>query len=953
MASPASPLGLRVPLDLNRGPDGVIHSLRVISAPVINVSIELMIHQQDRGDTRWYPQGQLVGDVSGPPLRVEGVAARLVGHDAGLYDLSYTVDSASIRPTAIAHNGVFLGTRGQSRPLRGVEMWVQLKRTLPPLAAAPFMPVASPAPSPPVPMASVVSSSLFSPSVSPQLSVPMALFAPSVFPQLSVPMATLMSVAPPDPIAITPLAHPSLPPPPSTAPTVPTPSFLEWLSSPAVASSAAADRAAAASLATVQKALTAKLGPKSGPPQQWLTAALAESEAVFTCSGAVHIGDEDEKEAEADEAKAPNPEGGESDSHSSRVSGEDASTPPDLPLPLCMFGAQCYRKNPQHFAQFAHPHLQQPPVQSPVQTSPAATVIPLSPEPAHTAIAIPAEAKSEVTADTDGKDSMEGDNDDDWERVSTSSIPPASTAGAPPSPAAPVPAKKPEVDRSLRLSFAIPPAAASSADAPTQPAGDPLLPVVPTYELRLPFPATATAADVDRVMTLLLPLCSPATFGVGGEAVLDPTYRACSQVAPTAFLTSFSPPPGVLRDVLKLLCPASLLSLPSLRCELYKLNVYAKGGLFKAHRDTPRSASMLGSLVVCLPVPHQGGALLVRQAGREVAYDWSWQLDGGGGARRQQVQWAAFFGDVEHEIQEVTAGYRVTLTYNLYVDPTQQPLTPARPSLELRFTSSPFPALLRLLLRSPAFMPKGGRLGVYCQQGYAHTSEAMQATLNPSVLKGSDALLYQAVTDLGVQCDFVPVMGGGGWGSPAGVYVFPSFMSTDTSHTMAGDDDDDRDDEGEQEVLGERPVKDVDWLNGTGGVQELQEAHAAYGNEPTMGTMYSRAAIVMAVGAWVDGRRVRTRTQKQPEAAPSVLLSQHPHSLLWMMKPYGRGGWQCNLCRFGGNGGVWHCALCRWDACSRCKDRLHRPPQGIEEEDEEEEQDEEEEEEEDEDEGDH
>jgi hypothetical protein len=40
---------------------------------------------------------------------------------------------------------------------------------------------------------------------------------------------------------------------------------------------------------------------------------------------------------------------------------------------------------------------------------------------------------------------------------------------------------------------------------------------------------------------------------------------------------------------------------------LYKLNVYsAPSGFFKAHVDTPRGETQYGSLVVSLPVDHEG-----------------------------------------------------------------------------------------------------------------------------------------------------------------------------------------------------------------------------------------------------------------------------------------------------------------------------------------------------------
>ncbi len=44
---------------------------------------------------------------------------------------------------------------------------------------------------------------------------------------------------------------------------------------------------------------------------------------------------------------------------------------------------------------------------------------------------------------------------------------------------------------------------------------------------------------------------------------------------------------------------------------LDKLNVYTEGDFFKAHVDTPRSPDMFGTLLIHLPVRHEGGQLVV------------------------------------------------------------------------------------------------------------------------------------------------------------------------------------------------------------------------------------------------------------------------------------------------------------------------------------------------------
>lgn len=69
---------------------------------------------------------------------------------------------------------------------------------------------------------------------------------------------------------------------------------------------------------------------------------------------------------------------------------------------------------------------------------------------------------------------------------------------------------------------------------------------------------------------------------------------------------------------------------------------------------------------------------MVSHAGKEVVFDWSSskKTTTSSGDDDEQpadapaaaaIKWAAFYSDCEHEIRNVTAGSRVTLTYNLYV----------------------------------------------------------------------------------------------------------------------------------------------------------------------------------------------------------------------------------------------------------------------------------------------
>ncbi len=90
----------------------------------------------------------------------------------------------------------------------------------------------------------------------------------------------------------------------------------------------------------------------------------------------------------------------------------------------------------------------------------------------------------------------------------------------------------------------------------------------------------------------------------------------------------------------------------------YKCNVYTKGGFFVPHKDTPIDhQNSIGTLVIGIPITHDGGDLLVRHQGLEDSFYVS--------QAPNEISWIAFFTDCEHEVKKITSGFRVTCTYNI------------------------------------------------------------------------------------------------------------------------------------------------------------------------------------------------------------------------------------------------------------------------------------------------
>lgn len=154
---------------------------------------------------------------------------------------------------------------------------------------------------------------------------------------------------------------------------------------------------------------------------------------------------------------------------------------------------------------------------------------------------------------------------------------------------------------------------------------------------------------------------------------------------------------------------------------------------------------MFGSLVVLLPFDHEGGNLLLRHNGHEYNFDGFALLKD---VPSVSAAYIAFFGDVEHEVAQVTSGYRVTVTYNLYFDPEKGvPVTQIPRELE-----HPFKTALRTCLDNATTQPLPQCLGFGLSHAYP-----IQSALSDSKsldLKGSDVNLIQTLNELKIKHHF-------------------------------------------------------------------------------------------------------------------------------------------------------------------------------------------------------
>ncbi|KAH9902339.1 hypothetical protein F4778DRAFT_737273 [Xylariomycetidae sp. FL2044] len=369
----------------------------------------------------------------------------------------------------------------------------------------------------------------------------------------------------------------------------------------------------------------------------------------------------------------------------------------------------------------------------------------------------------------------------------------------------------------------------------------------------------ANGGDGMANLEQLLQDMQPAGFGLRGRDVYDESYRRALQLDKERFACSLNPYElGIVDEVAQVLLPDFASgsgndspgeSKRSVRAELYKLNVYTgPSGHFRPHRDTPRSPSHFGSLVLCLPLAHEGGQLVVRHQGQDQTFDWS-KLQAEPG-----IHWAAFYGDCEHEVLPVHSGHRVTLTYNLYavrgsgllaghcraMDPKQLPL---------------YKSLGSLLTRED-FMPEGGHLGIWTTHAYAHANK--HACL-PDALKGLDMAVWEALRSLGCEVNTRAVVDDPeSYGNYKAIGTLSDFKCVNELIVDRA--------QLHHEILSKwRVVEDgekvkernVIWLNGRPrGQKQLQFGYMAYGNDASLAVVYSDCAIIGKVPPFAERQKV-------------------------------------------------------------------------------------------------
>ena len=292
---------------------------------------------------------------------------------------------------------------------------------------------------------------------------------------------------------------------------------------------------------------------------------------------------------------------------------------------------------------------------------------------------------------------------------------------------------------------------------------------------------------------------------------------------------------------------------------------------------------MFGTLVVVLPAPHEGGALILRHDGQEWTFDSNELLAG----RTDAVAYVAFFSDVEHEVLPVHAGHRVTLTYNLYYGTRVEDAIPFPPGLSAHIPPHAsvvaVQEALRALLNDTVFLPNGGTLGFGLRHQYpfpkiwegrwmpGREGKADPNPLEclPDWLKGGDDALFGACMALGLKpCLRIVISGvrqdvlldrmtdldGETYGFSVEMAVMDEQKNAQfLDNTFFGEDpnghcDDDHDCGHDHDLYEGYPKIMVYWMTHTEKWNGLASHYVAMGNEASLEHLYARICLLVEVG---------------------------------------------------------------------------------------------------------
>ena len=251
---------------------------------------------------------------------------------------------------------------------------------------------------------------------------------------------------------------------------------------------------------------------------------------------------------------------------------------------------------------------------------------------------------------------------------------------------------------------------------------------------------TIDVDDVGRIAFPLLPvqaerlvaIAEAAPYGRGAETVVDREIRKTWQIDSCKVRIGGRHWEKTLAELVAEAALGLGVNEP-VAADFYKLLLYDTGSFFVDHRDTEKVPGMFATMVLVLPSTHRGGELVIKHLGREVALDPRPE-------EPSEIGFAAFYADCVHEVRPVTAGYRLTLVYNLR-------FLGKRPALEAPDYRAEQARVVELLRRWAGAADEPDKLILPLEHAYTPSELSFDA------LKGADAGVASVLVKAAAEAD--------------------------------------------------------------------------------------------------------------------------------------------------------------------------------------------------------
>lgn len=225
-----------------------------------------------------------------------------------------------------------------------------------------------------------------------------------------------------------------------------------------------------------------------------------------------------------------------------------------------------------------------------------------------------------------------------------------------------------------------------------------------------------------------------APFGMGEKTLIDDKIRTGWQINPehvkfySDILNSLKNPTNpIIFEIHKIIASQH----QGIYAEFYKMLIYGQGGHFKRHKDTQRSKDHFGTLIFFLPGDYEGGEFILSTS-KDYSFSNSFSKD----PQIAKTSWLAFYTDLDHELLPVTKGYRLALTFNLFVN-QEKPYKVLKVEKDKKTHQKPFKNELQSILSSNHFN----------KMLYVLSYKYTPSTLEKQYLKGHDYHLYSKLCD--------------------------------------------------------------------------------------------------------------------------------------------------------------------------------------------------------------